>query len=154
MITHRQQRDKQGNDTGQKKHAGAQLDAVGEVVEPAAHRQISHGRGDDEAERNEFGEIPGQQRDDAGNGGPEHFADTNFFRALFRRERGHAEQSQAADEDRQYGEIAHDFPELRFKFVKLIEPVIEKRKFHGALRLELRPDFLNLAHGMGEIAGA
>ena len=100
LGAHREQRNQQSQSARERKYPPADVDAIGKILQPFIHGKIRHRPGDKVGDENELDEILGEQSDDAGNLGAEHFADADFLRAPFRAKRGQTEQAETGKHDR------------------------------------------------------
>src|SRR5688572_40977 len=82
----------------------------------------------------------------------QHFADSNLFHTLFRRESGKGKQPQAGDNDSQNNKADKDFLETRFRRIHLRKVFVEKRIFIRYSRKSSLPEFFELGQRYRKIS--
>src|SRR5690606_24893474 len=96
----------QRDQTTANKDQRCQIDAIGEVLQPAAHGDIGHRPGDYVGYKDEFTEVVGEQQHDAPHAAAHDLAYTDFLGAAFCIEGGQPEQAEAGDRNCDDGEVA------------------------------------------------
>src|SRR5258708_11800949 len=104
---------------------------IGEVFQPFVHGPGRDGGGDDDGQEDEADEVAGEEGDDIGAGGAQHFADSYFLYALLRGEGGEGEEAEAGDEDGDGGEDHDQGRDLSIGLIEIVELFVEEGVIEG-----------------------
>lgn len=151
MGTHGDQGDEGDADEGKHVEPGLDAHAEGILPEKAARAEDEDGQGKGKAQRNEAQVVGGKEGQDAGCGGAEDLADTDFLGSLRRREGGQAEEPQGGDEDGEDGEHADDTSEEAVGLVLLVEVILQEEILEGIAGKEIVVAILDAVDGLAEV---
>ena len=124
---------------------------VGEIAEPGVHGPPGDRCRQHEGNTHQQHEIARQQSDHPAHAGAHDLADADLLGAPADRKRSDAEQAQAGDTDRQQGAGAHDAAHPEFRFVQLVEVVVEEGIGKGLVGQQGFPGALQGGEGCRQV---
>ena len=135
------------------KHHRSQFSMVSIEIQ-VLHHGISRDRGSDQiGNKDPFDKIPGQQVKNYRIRSSQDFADSDFFGAPFRHERGQSEQTEAGHKQSQPCKSVYDPSYSLVSPVKLLQLFIQELEFKGVFRDEGIPGGSERSDRAGDIFG-
>jgi hypothetical protein len=141
--------DSEGENPGNREGQPADMDAVGEFLQPAVHGPPGQGDGGHEGDGDEQEEVAGQDEQQVPGRGAEDFADAYLFGALGDVVGGETEQAQAGDDDGEGGKEAEDGAKAFVLGILLVEIFIQEEILKRIRGEVLLPDCLDGGDGLG-----